>query len=32
MTKGWLLRVNFQVIIGVVERNLALMGQLVKGQ
>jgi hypothetical protein len=26
----WLLKVHFQIIVGVVERNLALIGQLVK--
>lgn len=32
LTQQWKLRVHFQVIIGIVERNMALMGQLVKGE
>ena len=32
LTKEWKLEVHFQVIIGIVERNMALMGQLVKGE
>jgi hypothetical protein len=32
LTHSWKLSVHFQVIIGIVERNLALMGQLVKGE